>query len=140
MKAVIMLSAVILAAGCTSSGAPTAGERARAQAAEDQAGLAAALKGRIAGTPQDCVSLAELGGNRSYGREVVVFRGRTDDVVYVNRPLAGCPTLDVGRALKTRTTTTQLCRGDIVTVFDPVSGTDYGSCSLGAFTPYRRAR
>ena len=26
-----------------------------------------------------------------------------------------------------------------VTVFDPASGTDLGGCSLGQFTPYRRA-
>jgi hypothetical protein len=29
---------------------------------------------------------------------------------------------------------------DIVTVVDPTSGTNYGGCSLGDFTPYRRAR
>ncbi len=140
MKTGIMLFAAVLAAACTCDGGPKATAHSRASAAEDEAGLAAALSGRIAGPPQDCVSQDDLGGNRSYGRRVVLFGGRTDDVVYVNRPAAGCPDLDVGRALKTRTTTTQLCRGDIVTVFDPVSGIEYGSCGLGKFTPYRRAR
>jgi hypothetical protein len=140
MKTIIMLLAAVLAAGCTHNGGPQASERARAQAAEDEAGLAAALSGRIAGPPQDCVDARDLGGNKSYGRGVILFGGRTDDVVYVNRPAAGCPGLDFGWALKTRTTTTQLCRGDIVIVFDPVSGTEYGGCGLGEFTPYRRAR
>lgn len=140
MKTIIMLSAAILAAGCTYSGGPQGSARAQAQAAEDEAGLAAALSGRIAGPPQDCVDGRDLGGNKSYGRGVILFSGRTDDVVYVNRPAGGCSDLNFGRALKTLTTTTQLCRGDIVTVFDPISGTEYGGCGLGEFTPYRRAR
>jgi hypothetical protein len=139
MKTIIILSAAILAAGCTYSGGPQASARAQEQAAEGEGDLSAALSGRIAGPPQDCVNEADLGGNKSYGRGVILFSGRTNDVVYVNRPAAGCPGLNFGRALKTRTTTTQLCRGDIVTVFDPVSGTEYGGCSLGEFTPYRRA-
>ena len=140
MRTIIMLSAVILAAGCTHNGGREASARVQAQVAKDEADLAAALSGRIAGPPQDCVNERDLGGNKSYGRGVIVFSGRTNDVVYVNRPAAGCPGLIFGWALKTRTTTTQLCRGDIVTVFDPTSGTEYGGCTLGEFTPYRRAR
>lgn len=140
MKTIILLFAAILAAGCTHNGGPQASARAQAQAAEDEAGLAAALSGRIAGPPQDCVDQGDLSGNKSYGRGVILFSGRTNDVVYVNRPVGGCPDLNLGRALKTRTTMTQLCRGDIVTVFDPISGTEYGGCGLGQFTPYRRAR
>jgi hypothetical protein len=140
MKIITMLFAAILAAGCTHNGGPEASARARTQATEDEAGLAAALSGRIAVPPQNCVNERDLGGNKSYGRGVIVFSGSTNDVVYVNRPAAGCPDLASGRALKTRTPMTQLCRGDIVTVFDPVSGFEYGSCSLGEFTPYRRAR
>jgi len=138
MKTLSMLFAAILAAACAHSGGPEASARAQAQAAEDEAGLAAVLSGRIAGPTQDCVDQVGLGGNTSYGRGVVVFNGRTDDVVYVNRPVAGCPELGSGRALRTRTTTTRLCRGDIVTVFDPFSGVDLGSCTLGEFTPYRQ--
>lgn len=140
MKTVIVLSAAILAAGCTCSGGPKASTRAHANAPEDEARLAAALAGRVAGPPQDCVNQADLGGNESYGRGAILFGDRTDDVVYVNRPPAGCPDLGVGRALKVRTTAAQLCRGDIVTVFDPVGGIEYGSCGLGEFTPYSRAR
>jgi len=140
MKTIIMLSAVILAVGCTHNGGREASARVQAQVAKDEADLAAALSGRIAGPPQDCVSERDLGGYKSYGRGVILFSGGTNDVVYVNRPPVGCPDLNFGWALKTRTTTTQLCRGDIVTVFDPISGTEYGGCSLGEFMPYRRAR
>jgi hypothetical protein len=58
----------------------------------------------------------------------------------VNRPPGGCPELKFSRALITRTTSNQLCRGDIATVFDTVSGIQFGSCGLGDFTPYRRVR
>jgi hypothetical protein len=39
-----------------------------------------------------------------------------------------------------RSTNNQLCRGEIVQVFDPVNGIGFGSCSLGSFEPYRRRR
>ena len=139
MKTLIMLCAAVLAVGCTHTGQPEASAGTQTKAAQHEADLAAALSGRIAGTPQDCVTQSDLGSNKSYGRDVILFYGRTSDVVSVNRPAGGCPDLEFGRALKTQNSTTRLCRGDIATVFDPVSGTDYGGCSLGEFTPYRRA-
>ena len=138
MKTIMMLFAAVVAAACTHGGRPETRVRAQTQAAEDEAKLAAALSGRIAGPAQDCVNERDLGGSESYGGRVILFRGPTDDVVYVNRPPAGCPGLDSGRALRVRTPAARLCRGDIATVFDPVSGTDLGGCSLGEFTPYRR--
>jgi hypothetical protein len=140
MKTIIMLSAAILVAGCTHSGAPQASAPAQTQAALHEADLAAALSGRIAGPPQDCVNEADLGGNISYGRGVILLSGRTNDVVYVNRPPAGCPSLDFGRVLKPQTPLRRLCRGDRLTVFNPLSGVDIGRCSLGQFTPWRLAR
>ena len=139
MRAILTLFAVVVVAACTHGGRPETGVRAQAKATEDEAKLAAALNGRIAGPAQDCVNERDLGDNESYGGRVVVFRGPTDDVVYVNRPSAGCAGLDFGWALKIRTPAARLCRGDIATVFDPVSGTELGGCSLGKFTPYRRA-
>lgn len=140
MKTIILLSVVILVAGCTHSGGPEPGAGAQSQAVKDEADLAAALRGRVAGPPQDCVTQRDLGGNKSYGRGVIVFSSRAEDVLYVNRPPAGCPELHSGRALRTRTTAAQLCRGDIVLVFDPVSSMEFGGCALGEFTPYKRDR
>ena len=98
--------------------------------------LAEALAGRTAGTPVPCVSQRDLRSNRSVG-DAILFDG-PGDIVYVNRPAGGCPSLDFGRVLITRTTSSRLCRGDIATVVDPVSGTEYGGCGLGDFVPYRR--
>jgi hypothetical protein len=103
--------------------------------AEAQSELNVELAGRTAGDPQMCVRQADLTSNRSVG-PALVFGTRGRNVIYVNR--ADCPELDTSRALKTRTTTGQLCAGDIVEVFDPVAGFSYGSCGLQEFTPYRR--
>ena len=56
-----------------------------------------------------------------------------------NQPAGGCPSLSLGRSLRTRTISTRLCQGDIVTVFDPVSGAEYGGCGLGQFVPYSQS-
>lgn len=141
MKPIVMLSAAVaLLGGCAYDRGPEAAARAEAEMAEDAANLEQALAGRVAEDPQSCVNARDLGGNKSFGEGVILFRGPTNSTVYVNRPPAGCPDLSFGRALKVRTTSTRLCRGDIVTVFDPVSRVEYGGCSLGDFTPYRRAR
>jgi hypothetical protein len=105
--------------------------------ASAQTRLAEALDGRTSGTPQACVPQRTLRGNRSIANGVLLFEG-PNDILYVNRPAGGCPTLEYGRSLRTRTVSSQLCRGDIVTVFDPVSGFEYGGCGLGDFVPYRR--
>jgi hypothetical protein len=109
----------------------------RAAAVENE--LAETLRGRTAGPPVSCVNQRLLRGNRSVGEGAIVFEA-SNNLIYVNRPPAGCPELDSGRTLITRTTTSQLCRGDIVTVVDPVAGFSYGSCGLGDFQPYRRMR
>jgi hypothetical protein len=134
MKQIIALAAMALAAGCAAS-SPETEALARA---DGEAKLATALRDhQPAGPPVSCVPLRNLQGNRSAGEGAIVF-GSNGGRLYVNRPPAGCPLLDHGRAISLRTTGSQLCRGDIVNVFDPVSGIDYGSCSLGDFTPYER--
>jgi hypothetical protein len=130
MKKLLALSFAALAVGCAPS------EPVELSAAE-QGLLAQELRGRTAGPTVACVNQRDLRGNRSIGEGVILFDGPVG-TVYVNRPAAGCPVLDSSRALITRTTSTQLCRGDIATVVDPVSNFSYGACSLGDFTPYRR--
>ena len=131
MKQIVILALAALAAGCM-DGEPVA------PSAADSARLADALNGRVAGTPQACVSQRDLSGNRSAGEGAIIFDG-LGDTIYVNRPPSGCPILDSGRTLVTRTTSGQLCRGDIVSVVDASSNTQFGSCGLGDFTPYRRS-
>jgi hypothetical protein len=133
MKKIIALSLLPLFAGCMD-------QRPMEMSAQAQTELAAAIEGRTAEAPQSCVPSRDLRGNRSAGEGAIIFDGASRNVVYVNRPAAGCPEIRPGMALKTRTTSTQLCRGDIVEVFDPVNGFSMGACGLGDFTPYRRLR
>jgi hypothetical protein len=136
MKYLAVMPLLALAAACTS-----ADQEPVEMSAAAQTKLADALRGRVAGPPQSCVSQRQLGGNRSAGEGAIIFEGQTgSSVIYVNRPPGGCPELTFNRALVTRTTTGQLCRGDIVTVADLTSGIQSGSCGLGDFTPYRRVR
>lgn len=139
MKAITMVFAVVVAAACAHGARPETRVRGQARGTEDEAKLAAALKGMVAGPAQDCVIERDLGSNKSYGGRTILFHGPTDDVVYVNRLASVCPGLDSGLAIKVRIPATRLCRGDIVTVFDPMSGSEFGGCGLGKFTPYHRA-
>ncbi len=132
MKKIMALSLLPLA-GCMA-------EPPMELSAEAQTELAAVTEGREAGPPRSCVPQRDLAGNRSVGDAAIVFQTRSRNLVYVNRPAAGCPEIRSGYALRTRTTINQLCSGDIVEVFDPVSGFSRGSCGLGEFTPYRRMR
>ena len=132
MNKLVAIPLLALAAGCAPS-EPVALSNA------EQGLLAKELNGLIAGPAVSCVNMRDLRGNRSIGESVVLFDGPAG-TVYVNRPAAGCPALGSSRALVTNTTGTQLCRGDIANVVDPGAGFSYGGCTLGDFTPYRRAR
>jgi hypothetical protein len=133
MKKMIALSLLPLIAACMD-------QRPMEMSAEARTELAAAIEGRTAEAPQNCVPTRDLRGNRSAGEGAIIFDSPSRNLIYVNRPAAGCPEIHSGLALKTRTPSTQLCRGDIVEVFDPVSGFSRGGCGLGEFTPYRRLR
>jgi len=98
--------------------------------------VAEALQGRTPGPPMACVSQRGLRNTRAIAG-AILFEG-PGDVIYVNHGPGGCQALAFGRAIRTRNPTGQLCSGDIVTAFEPVSGVEYGGCSLGEFVPYRR--
>lgn len=133
MRHLILLASACLAAGC-------ANDEPVETTARDLSRMEAELRGyEPAGPPVSCVSMRTLQGNRSVGEGAIVFDGPVGRK-WVNRPPAGCPTLDSGRALRVRTSSSQLCRNDIVSILDPVSGTEYGGCGLGDFEPYRRVR
>jgi hypothetical protein len=134
MRNVIALAAFALATGCTAASADQpAGMRTNTEAK-----LAAELRNyEQVGPPVSCVNERDLAGNHSVG-DAIVFNGRPSSRLYVNRPAGGCPDMGIGRALMIRTTGTRLCRGDIATVFDPLSRVAFGGCGLGDFTPYRR--
>ena len=129
MKPVLMLAVAGLV-GASSAPEPAALSE-EAQGRLDRAWKAAAEPA------VSWVSQRLLRNNRSIGESVILFEG-ANGRLYVNRPPAGCPSLEYGRSMLTLTPMSQLCEGDIVTIFDPVSRFEYGSCGLGNFVPWRR--
>ena len=95
------------------------------------------LAGKVAGPAERCLSTHRSSDMTIIDDNTILFRdGRT---VYVNHPLGGCNNLhQSGRALVTRNFGSQLCRGDLATVVDNVSGMSVGACSLGDFVPYTK--
>ena len=132
MKPVITLLVAILATACMSAGKPAE------LSAEGQARLDAELAGRTAGPASTCIVQRDIRHTRTIADGVMLFEG-VHDTVWVNRGNGSCSALRHGRAFHTITPSTSLCRGDVVTVFDPVSGTEFGGCNLADFVPYRRA-
>lgn len=129
MTRIMLMGAALAVAACT----PGTEHEIRT---DRSAQLASLLEGREAGAPVSCVNLRELRGNRSAG-DAIVFEG-AGGTLYVNRPAGGCPSLDYGRTLVTRSSSGRLCAGDIARVVDPVSRTEFGACGLAEFTPWRR--
>jgi hypothetical protein len=136
MKLIILpIAAAAALGGCAMSDGP---ETTAATSAEDGRALAEALGDRVAGPAQQCVQRNTLRGNRGYGERTIVFEG-PGSTLYVNRTRSACPRLQPWNAIRIQTMGNSLCSNELVQVFDPATGTEYGGCSLGEFTPYRRA-
>ncbi|HEX8400160.1 MAG TPA: hypothetical protein VF628_00490 [Allosphingosinicella sp.] len=103
-----------------------------------EAELAKEIEGRIAEKPVSCINTRNVRSVRIVDRTALVYDA--GNVIYVNRPVGGAEQLDHWDTLVTRTFTTQLCRPDIVRLFDSASRFETGSISLGDFVPYRRIR
>ncbi len=139
MKKILALTAVALTAACMGQGPMQTASMEMSPQAESR--LVDELRGRVqSGAPLNCVPARTLRGNRSVGEGAIIFRTVGSDLVYVNRPPAGCPEIRPSRAITLSSPSTNICAGDIASVIDPVQRFTFGSCSLGQFTPYRRAR
>ena len=98
--------------------------------------LAAALKGRAAGKPVDCITIRRI---RSV--EVIdgigILYGMLDGTRYLNRPRYGADRLDSSNVVVANTGTPQLCSTDSVRLRDGLDGRLRGVVGLGKFEPWR---
>jgi hypothetical protein len=94
------------------------------------------LGGKVAGAPVSCLPPFRPGDMTVVDDNTVLFRA-SHNRVFRNDPPGGCSPMGWGGyALVTRSTSAQMCRGDIVQIVDVGSGQIAGSCALGDFIPY----
>ena len=107
-----------------------------AYAVQQQARLAALTAGKVPGRPVSCLPTYRRNDMVVIDDNTIVFRDGSRRV-YVNHMNGGCSGLDYGHnALVTRTTSSELCRGDIAQVLDTSARITIGSCVFGDFVPY----
>ncbi len=130
-----MYKAALLAAGTLLLGAAPMNAEPRLKG---EAKLARALEGRVAGEPVDCINLRNVRSTQIIDDTAILYdTGRT---LYVNRPNGGGQLLDQGDVLVTKTFSSQLCRIDVVRLYDSGSRMPSGFVSLGDFVPYKKVR
>jgi hypothetical protein len=125
-----LIPALVAAAAIAAAPAATAREKL---APEDQ--LAKLLEGRVAGEPQDCISLSTARGSQIIDKTAIVYR--VGSTLWVNRPKGGAESLDDDDILVTRTSSSQLCSIDPVELRDRTSHFYSGLVWLGVFLHYR---
>ena len=106
---------------------------------ENEAKLAAALSGRVAGKPVDCISLRDIRSSQIIDDTAIVYDtggGR----LFVNRPRMGASSLDSDDILVTKTYGSDLCSLDTITLLDRGSRMESGFVGLGEFVPYTKAK
>ena len=128
-----LIPALLAAAAIAAAPAATAREKL---APEDQ--LAKLLEGRIAGEPQDCISLSTARSSQIIEKTAIVYK--VGSTYWVNRPKGGAESLDDDDILVTKTTGSQLCSIDAVELRDRTSHMYAGFVSLGKFVPYKRVK
>jgi hypothetical protein len=129
MRQVLMLAALALA-GCTGNAALQA-----TREAEAQRDLGEALKGRVAGKPQNCLaSPSNISGPQIIDARTILYRdGRR---VWRNDLEGDCPSLDRYDILVVELHGSQICRNDMFRPVDPGSRIPGAYCRFGQFTPY----
>jgi hypothetical protein len=122
-----MLAPIVLTlTGCATMTATT-------ERGEDPA-VTKALAGKVAGTPKSCLSLRDATNSASYEGTMLYRASRT---LTWRNDMNGCPSLGNDRIPVLRVYSSEVCRGDIVTFADRVTGNTTGACTFGDFVPYR---
>jgi hypothetical protein len=127
----MMIPIAVAALGACETAPEPASRSASSQISYDRA-----LASKVAGEAQKCLPTFRSNDMTVIDDQTILFHeGRT---TWVNTTLGRCSNLGrSGYALVTRNVGPQLCRGDIATVTDTMSGMTVGSCALGDFVPYR---
>lgn len=101
-------------------------------ARSDNAELYATLP--ATGEAESCVRTQSIRQTESLSDRAMLFE-MDGGKVYRNELNTSCPALLREDPFQYRSVTSQLCRGEILTFFQPTIGQTTGSCSLGEFVP-----
>ena len=129
-----MFRSLILAAGIVSFAASPA----FARPVDQEAKIARALEGRVAGKPTDCIRQIDIRSSQIFDRTAILYE-MSNGTYYLNRPQSGAAFLSRNDILVTDTHSQDLCSIDIVRLLDNVSRFPSGSLGLGPFVPYTKA-
>ncbi|MBX9730674.1 MAG: hypothetical protein K2X59_05040 [Sphingomonas sp.] len=132
---IITLTALLLLAGCTANARSSSNQTVDAR---DAAELAKALDGLTPGKPQTCINpLTRRYETKTIGNTILY---RVDRNLVYRTEAPGCSRAATGDALISNNFGSQLCSGQILQTVDLFARFETGSCSLGEFTPYTRAK
>lgn len=137
MRILLSVAPLALLAACANPDTPEARAAAIEREAEVAEELAEKLRGLVPGEPVSCIQTTQVRSSDVIGERVLLYKV-SSNLIYRNDPAGGCPGLDDSTALVTRTTSTQLCSGEIATVADLRAGFSTGSCVFSEWVPYRR--
>lgn len=129
MRAWICLTPMLLAA-CTGSYEPTPLTQKQATKLEEE------LAGKVAGEKVSCIDQRPQTNLTVISNNVLLYRVNKR-LIYKNELMGSCNGLTFGDTLIVRVFGTQLCRGDLASSANLMSGMTTGSCALGDFIPYR---
>ena len=128
----LLIGAVFLGMSATAPAADRDNSR-------NEAKLTAALAGRVAGKPVDCISLRDIRSSQIIDDTAIVYdtgAGR----LFVNRPRVGADSLDSDDILVTKTYGSDLCSLDTINLIDRGSRMQRGFVGLGEFVPYTKVK
>ena len=101
--------------------------------------LTAALEGRVAGKPQNCLPLDKAVGSEIF-RDAILYREGRNKYWLADAPGCGSSSGSNDYILVQNVFGSQLCRGDIIRLVERSGGFGAGSCSIRSFTPYTKPK
>lgn len=100
--------------------------------------LAKQLDGKVAGTPQRCISGFSATNLIRVSDDILLYRV-SGNLVYENRLRYSCSGLARDNdIIVSEQFGSQKCSGDLIRLVDRTSGIQGPTCSLGEFVPYRK--
>lgn len=129
-----LFAGLILLTGCA-----TAVATAPDFTPKQEAALAQALKGKVAGEPINCIDVDRARNSTAISDRILLYR-ESGRLVYRVETRGRCPGLERDDIIVSDIFGGRQCTGDLIRTVDRVSGFTSGSCIIDTITPYRAPR